>query len=416
MSASYHVQYWPETQVRFIYLHLNSPGLKIGSHLCVLVVFTDPCYGTFKRLSVAAVCAEEPYVNLTMLDYGFQGTMDGLPMTAVLGNEPSSSVESDHVKIRSPGFVDVPNAFDIACVDWTLSIEFRQPQQSAMSETLFSDWTSQNQVFKAVIWKGGYIELKLQRSMGDATGSDPAQTLVQLYTSKPSKIAEWNTVVWTWSRSSRELTVFLNEELVGKASVRKEVTNLDLQSSQSRTFRLGLDGSLNADVRSLKLLRGVHAPSLVRCSSTSNGLFSAFLSPCPTDECCSGNSICSSDSCTSANPIVTTSTSSVHPDTYWQERSCPAGVCDWRSKNSHMAEVAMYYSFLNGVEDDSSAHVNNIDAELSGSVVWNSTEGNVHIVPSSFVKVQPVTLKMKHFTIAIQAKLSSVRALMFVSG
>ncbi|KAF9033803.1 concanavalin A-like lectin/glucanase domain-containing protein [Panaeolus papilionaceus] len=224
-------------------------------------------------------CCLLPNTSALMGHWSFNGTLDDVspnrlgPAVLVAGNsgtalafetqwptnfEPNSK---GFVKVRTPGWINIPSLQFIQNESFTLAFSLRLSQAFTTRQTLLGNWTSGNWQFITFAEANGKLSCSLRRNM-QTNGSNPEQGLVDVETSAAVPVGSWIDVAFTYDATKRTLAVYIDGVKSNSSSIRASVTDTTLHTSTSSTFQLGLKaddqpnaGTLNADIRHVRAFK-----------------------------------------------------------------------------------------------------------------------------------------------------------------
>src|ERR1700722_19186267 len=222
------------------------------------------------KLTMMILAAMGFNTQTQLAHWSFDGTLDDIsakqlgPAVIVGGNvalafdnDFSGELDEGYIKIRNPGFVNVPHV-NIRTASFTIAFSLRLPSASTGTQYLLCDWSSGQWQFMNSIGPYGTLSSTLRRNM-QTDGSNPEQDLVTVTTAKPVPVGAWFDVALAYDVPSRTYTVYIDQLKSAASVVRSSVTDLTLHTSSTKYYQFGNKadsgnaGQLNADLRNLRL-------------------------------------------------------------------------------------------------------------------------------------------------------------------
>jgi len=213
-----------------------------------------------------------PNTSTQIAHWSFNGTLDDISANQVgpaviVGSNTGlafedasrSQLERGYIKIRNPGFLNVPNV-NIQSESFTFAFSLRLAAASTVRQILLSNWTSGQWQFLTVVDAAGTLSSTLRRNM-ETNGSNPEQDLVRVTTAKPVPVGTWFDVAFSYDAPTRTYSVYIDQQKSASSVVRSSVTNLTLHTSNVKYVQFGNKaddnsiGNLNADLRNLRFFK-----------------------------------------------------------------------------------------------------------------------------------------------------------------
>jgi Concanavalin A-like lectin/glucanases superfamily len=177
----------------------------------------------------------------------------------VFEDASGSQLKRGYIKIRNPGFLNVPNV-NIQSESFTFAFSLRLAAASTARQILLSNWSSGQWQYLNVVDAAGTLSSTLRRNM-ETNGSNPEQDLVSVTTAKPVPVGTWFDVAFSYDTPTRTYSVHIDQQKSASSVVRSSVTDLTLHTSNVQYVQFGNKaddnsiGNLNADLRDLRFFK-----------------------------------------------------------------------------------------------------------------------------------------------------------------
>ncbi|KAF8155582.1 hypothetical protein B0H34DRAFT_675754 [Crassisporium funariophilum] len=214
-----------------------------------------------------------PNTATQIAHWSFHGTLDDVSVNQVgpavivgsnvglaFENKTLTQLEKGYIKIRNPGYINVPNV-NIQAESFTFAFSLRLATASTARQILLSNWSSGQWQFITAVDAAGTLSGTLRRDM-DTNGSNPDQDLVAVTTASKVPVGSWFDVAFSYDAPTRTFAVYIDQVKSAASVVRSSVTVLTLHTSTVPYVQFGNKaddgpsaGNLNADLRDLRFFK-----------------------------------------------------------------------------------------------------------------------------------------------------------------